>query len=305
MPTRRHFKGSATPTRLNGSVNASVTTMNIDDATGWPGDASLPFYAVIDRGLSNQEVVLVGSRSGTTLNTVTRGQADTVAAGHDDNAVIEHVGTKVDLDEANAHTAGTETDPHSTGANALLNNTRHDLSARHGVGSVIAASATATDLAATDDGSSNDVSRGNHSHGFAAGTAYTPTWTGSGSNPSIGNGGLGGRYWLVGKILFLRIQLTVGSTTAFGTGQWSFGLPVGINADVAPPGQITDQTLLASVQVGLKFLPSRARTGGTQITVYCSDDSPDTVLFQPITNTYPQAWFLGDQVIIQGWLEVQ
>ena len=56
-------------------------------------------------------------------------------------------------------------------------------------------------------------------------TAYTPTWTAATTNPSIGNGTLAGRYTQIGKTCVLVIGLTMGSTTTYGSGNWSFSLP--------------------------------------------------------------------------------
>ena len=53
-------------------------------------------------------------------------------------------------------------------------------------------------------------------------TAYTPTWTAATTNPSIGNGTLAGRYTQIGKTCVLVIGLTAGSTTTYGSGNWSF-----------------------------------------------------------------------------------
>jgi hypothetical protein len=54
---------------------------------------------------------------------------------------------------------------------------------------------------------------------------YTPTWTGSVSNPAIGNGMLAGRYTVIGKLVHVNIVMDAGTTTTFGSGIWSFGLP--------------------------------------------------------------------------------
>ena len=55
-------------------------------------------------------------------------------------------------------------------------------------------------------------------------TAYTPTWTGAGGNPAIGNGSLTGAYVKAGRWVVNRIRITAGSTTTFGSGIYSFGL---------------------------------------------------------------------------------
>src|SRR5688572_28327966 len=57
-------------------------------------------------------------------------------------------------------------------------------------------------------------------------TAYTPTWTGTGTNPAIVNGTIGGRYLQAGKLVIGNFQIVMGSSTTFGTGSWLVGLPV-------------------------------------------------------------------------------
>lgn len=63
---------------------------------------------------------------------------------------------------------------------------------------------------------------------FYAGSwhTYTPTWTTSGTSPSLGNGTLTGRYMKIGRTVHVVVEFTAGSTTTFGTGTWSFTLPL-------------------------------------------------------------------------------
>lgn len=56
-------------------------------------------------------------------------------------------------------------------------------------------------------------------------TAYTPVWTASTTNPTLGNGTLTGAYMQAGKLVIWRLKLTFGSTTTVGSGTWSFTLP--------------------------------------------------------------------------------
>lgn len=58
-------------------------------------------------------------------------------------------------------------------------------------------------------------------------TAYTPTWTGSGSNPVINAGVLKGRYKRFGKWGIVQGLMVADGTTTFGTGTYSFSLPAG------------------------------------------------------------------------------
>jgi hypothetical protein len=72
---------------------------------------------------------------------------------------------------------------------------------------------------------------------ITAWTAWSTTWTGATTNPVIGNGRINGRYKLVGQICFLDAIITVGSTTAFGSGIYSFSFPAGITAKTDVDGQ--------------------------------------------------------------------
>jgi hypothetical protein len=56
-------------------------------------------------------------------------------------------------------------------------------------------------------------------------TAYTPIWTSSGTQPTLGNGTLVGKYSRIGDLVYFSIKLTFGSTTSAGTGDYSFSLP--------------------------------------------------------------------------------
>ena len=57
-------------------------------------------------------------------------------------------------------------------------------------------------------------------------TAWTPTWTSSGTQPVLGNGTLTGRYRQDRKTVTATFRLLMGSTTTYGTGTWTFSVPV-------------------------------------------------------------------------------
>jgi len=56
--------------------------------------------------------------------------------------------------------------------------------------------------------------------------SYTCVWTADVSNPVIGNGAVDAEYELDGAYCVVRIRMTAGTTTAFGSGVWSFSLPI-------------------------------------------------------------------------------
>lgn len=56
--------------------------------------------------------------------------------------------------------------------------------------------------------------------------AYTPSWTATTTNPTIGNGTLVGQWWRAGNLMIVNVNLTIGSTTNIGSGVYSFSLPI-------------------------------------------------------------------------------
>lgn len=131
MVARRTFTGGAVVGALSSGINASVTSFTLADATGWPDGANGQFMVVIDAGLSTEEKINCQSRVGTTVTVASggRGFDGTTAASHSSGAVVKHIAGARDFDEYSQHVSDTESDPHPT---KLLNNARHDTTARHG-----------------------------------------------------------------------------------------------------------------------------------------------------------------------------
>lgn len=101
--TRRKYKGNATPATISAGLSAGATSATISSNTGWP--TSGPFYCVVDPGTSAEEKILVGSISGTSLSSITRGVDDTSDQNHASGCTIYPVFTAIDADEANELTA--------------------------------------------------------------------------------------------------------------------------------------------------------------------------------------------------------
>lgn len=108
---RRQYAGAAFASVLTAELTASAASLTIscDDLTNWPDGTVGPFYVVVDRGLATEEKILCVSRASNTLNvyndgiTNGRGADGTSISYHGANAVIEHVFTATDADEANLH----------------------------------------------------------------------------------------------------------------------------------------------------------------------------------------------------------
>jgi hypothetical protein len=63
-------------------------------------------------------------------------------------------------------------------------------------------------------------------------TAYTPTWTATGTAPDIGNSTVLARYFQIGKLVIAHGRITFGNTATFGTLSYSFALPVAASFSV-------------------------------------------------------------------------
>lgn len=100
----RRFYNNVTGTgTLSGAIGTSDTTVG---TTGFTSTPSVPFTAVIDRGISAEEVVLVTANAGGSL-TVQRGYDSTAASSHSAGAVIEHTIAAEGPNKWDAHTEET------------------------------------------------------------------------------------------------------------------------------------------------------------------------------------------------------
>lgn len=115
-------------------------------------------------------------------------------------------------------------------------------------------------------------------------TAYTPTMSSSGGGASVGNGTLTAGYSRIGKTVVVRIVLTWGSTTTYGSGFVRFSLPVtSVALDQVGPGTVVDSgtaTILGAshIDAGSPTLLIPISTGGV------------------VTGTSPMTWTTNDQL---------
>lgn len=97
--TIRNYTSAAPSTSLTGAVTNVATTITVASSSGYP---AVPFVAIINRDLGDEEAVLVTNVAGTTW-TVTRGFDGTTALSHLGGAKVEHGVTAIEFREANAH----------------------------------------------------------------------------------------------------------------------------------------------------------------------------------------------------------
>lgn len=125
---------------------------------------------------------------------------------------------------------------------------------------------------------------------FAAWTTYTPTWSSSGTAPAIGNGTLSGRYMKIGRTVFVNINVIFGSTTTYGTGNYSFTLPAqAVSSGVAVVG--TAHYLGSSRWHGETVISSAANTVGAFFPTSTTSNVQDFM-----TNSRPETLASGGQL---------
>lgn len=331
---RKGFSGIAVPTSLNGAITDVAVTLTATVLTGWPDGTNGKSSAKIDPGLPTEEDILYTAKAGLNLTGISRGQNGTTPVAHGNGAVIVHGWVSGDADTVYQHMADVEADPHPT---KLLNNPRHDLTARHPGGTVIptgnpAASApgdtmnagsgtslalsnhrhareaagaalvfgNATNLGDTANGSGTDVPHANHAHGFPALAPYSPTFDTGGA---IGDAVIQGMYARVGKRCFIRLSITMGAATTFGAGgSFRFSTPPGVG--LPNSGLSHRDTLFARLTdaSGPDAFGHGAiiedPSGGIGILVLPAGGS-----FQFVTNLVPWTWAAGDIIGISGDFE--
>lgn len=140
---------------------------------------------------------------------------------------------------------------------------------------------------------------GDHTHdgGTSRGPVeYTPVWSSTSTQPVLNNGSIYGRYALLGRLVHLYVELTMGSTTTYGTGQYRFSLPIpseanrlwcvpGLAADVSVGGAYEDLTGVITGSSSLAVLYTLTTAGG---------------YLGSVTNGTPITFATGDKLIING-----
>lgn len=135
---------------------------------------------------------------------------------------------------------------------------------------------------------------------LGAWTSYTPTWTATSVNPTLGNATLTAKYKeLDSKTLALSIYLSFGSTSAAGTGGWSFSLPSGKTAITGRvqilAGHILDNGTAHFVAIG------KVNSAATAVSEIIVADSTGTRIAGA---GLPVTWATGDTLSLSGIIEI-
>lgn len=106
---RYQHSGNAKVTTLAAPMTPTDLTFTVADGTGHPDGSLGPFWESVDKGAASEEKILCSGRSGNVFQVWTgtgangRGMDGTVAQDHGLNAVVEHIWTATEADQANAH----------------------------------------------------------------------------------------------------------------------------------------------------------------------------------------------------------
>ena len=139
----------------------------------------------------------------------------------------------------------------------------------------------------------------NSSNLATAWTSYTPTWTGTSTNPVIGDGTITGAYKVIGKTCFVRGRILMGSTTTYGSGAWLVGLP--FTASNAYAIQIP-VSLLNNATAWYSGLMNGGRNGSSIFSEIQVQNVSGTA--DGITGTFPFTWGSADEFAFNGSYEI-
>jgi hypothetical protein len=130
---------------------------------------------------------------------------------------------------------------------------------------------------------------------------FTPAWTNTTTQPSIGNGNWTGSRWRTvtdasgeAALIFFEIVLNWGSTTSGGTGSfWTFGFPVTPSAHSALHA-IGEAALFDSNVIGRQMWMWQT---------FNSNILPLSVAGVLANQASPWTWATGDFIKMRGWFE--
>jgi hypothetical protein len=137
-------------------------------------------------------------------------------------------------------------------------------------------------------GTISDTSGTAHNIVSLGSAAYTPTVTGSGSNPTIGNSSLTGEYERDGHFCIARLSLVIGSSFAPGSGTYSFSLPL---APYAHTLDIFGKAIVTDSGTGFKEGVAVIASGSSVVTLTVGDGVVNNV-----GAGIPITWATGDVI---------
>lgn len=135
---------------------------------------------------------------------------------------------------------------------------------------------------------------------------YTPTWTGSGSNPAIGNGTLTGRYTQVGKLVTFQVRMLGGNTTTFGSGNYFFSTPTTMLATIQIDARIHFGSWYGlDASAGLEYGGFLHKASDTTVRLRYHSAATDGLFNSTVQHSAPFTWDDPDIIFLEGTYEAQ
>lgn len=132
--------------------------------------------------------------------------------------------------------------------------------------------------------------------GFPQWFSYTPTWTATTTNPTLGNGVLNGRFTINGRTVTIVGTLSVGSTTTMGSGVYYWALPVQNSTNSVYFGSFQARRTGSALFIGVPYVGSSTGYDGSTPTNKFSVWPYNSG--SQFTNSSPAVWANTD---IFGW----
>lgn len=139
-------------------------------------------------------------------------------------------------------------------------------------------------------GSDIDVDMGTIFGAWTDGAAAGTAWTGSTTNPVIGNGVFAHRYRQVGKTVWWQGIMVAGSTTTFGSGFWQLAWPVTPSSAASTFGKVLGVAFAQDSSAGNSYMGAiKSNTTSAARLIFGSPATSD------VTPTVPFTWANGDR----------
>jgi hypothetical protein len=130
-------------------------------------------------------------------------------------------------------------------------------------------------------------------------TVYTPQWTGSVTNPTIGDGSVTGRYAVIGGTIYGEIRVLAG-VTGFnrGSGIYRLSLPTpGVFENFQPVGQV----VMRDEGPGITYFGTAIfnNNDGTRIELFMHSQVAQFDEGVAVTDTVPFVFSANDKILVQ------
>lgn len=129
--------------------------------------------------------------------------------------------------------------------------------------------------------------------------SWTPTW--AGGTPAIGaDGNIAAKYTQFGKTVVFRMILTSGSLTTFGSGAWSFTLPVVSAQSLTTFMAIGTWTALSTTGGNVYMGITTLNASTTAFSGIYHSAATDGLAAQQLGSANPVAWTAGQSIILMN-----